>query len=118
MTERYVRALVRAGVDEIALFIMAPMPGAPVFPEFTGYGDLSDLSFSPSWRADYRTLSAFRYKLYAKFFLWKLRYDPAALLRTVTALLRRRFDTKMAMTFYRAWRQRKMARVASEGYLQ
>ncbi len=110
MTASYVHTLVRAGVDEIALFIMAPMPGTPVFSGFAGYRDLSDLSFSPSWRHDYRSLSAFRYRLYAKFFLWKLQYDPIALLRLVAALLRRRFDTKMAMTFYRAWRVGQMRR--------
>jgi len=110
MTTAYVRDLIRAGVDEIALFIMAPMPGTPVFPGFTGYKDLSDLSFSPSWRQDYATLSAFRRGLYARFFLWKLWYDPLGLLRALLAVVRRRFDTKMAMTFYRAWRTWQMAR--------
>ncbi len=118
MTTAYVRELIRAGVDEIALFIMAPMPGTPVFRDFTGYQDLSDLSFSPSWRQDYPALSAFRRALYARFFLWKLQCNPLGLLRAVLGLMRRRFDTKMAMTFYRAWRTWQMARTMPKVSLQ
>jgi len=113
-TSDYVRTLVRAGLDEIALFIMAPMPGTPVFEQYQGYDGLSDLSFSPYWREDYSRLAAFRNKLYRQFFFWLLLYNPVAVLRVLIALLRRRFDTKMAMTFYRAWKIRLMLRHKKE----
>ena len=102
LTRALVKRLTKEGVDEIALFIVTPVPGSAIFPELTGYTSLSELNFSPSWRADYGTLVGFRIRLYAAFLLWKLRYHPGKILRQPLNFIRRRFETKMEMAPYRA----------------
>ncbi|MFN7951214.1 MAG: radical SAM protein [bacterium] len=96
------RSLTLGGLDEIALFVVAPIPGAAIFPELTGYETLSELSFSPSWRADYAALSLFRMKLYRSFLLLKLLSHPLKIVRQAINFVRRRFETKMEMAPYRA----------------
>ena len=102
MTEELVCNLTRAGVDEIALFIIAPVPGSDIFDQFYGYVDYSQLNFSPVWRDDYDKLSKFRLYLYWKFLIWKLRYYPWKIAKQAINFLTRRFETKMEMTPYRA----------------
>lgn len=103
MTRNLVRELTREGVDEIALFIITPVPGSAIYEELEGYKSLSELNFSPTWRSDYQSLSRFRIRLYVRFLLWKLRYHPLKLLRQPVNFLRRRFETKMEMVPYRAF---------------
>lgn len=102
MTWDLVRDLTREGVDEIALFIITPVPGAAIYEQLEGYRSLSELNFSPTWREDYHRLSRFRVQLYTQFLLWKLRYHPLKLLRQPANFLRRRFETKMEMVPYKA----------------
>ena len=102
MTWDLVRDLTRVGVDEIALFIITPVPGSSISKEFSGYSTLSELTFSPTWRKDYARLNRFRVRLYAHFLWWKLRYHPLKLLRQPINFVRRRFETKMEMVPYRA----------------
>ncbi|MEX2160746.1 MAG: radical SAM protein [Anaerolineales bacterium] len=102
MTWNLVRDLTRVGVDEIALFIVTPVPGSSIHEKFSGYTTLSELNFSPTWRGDYAGLNRFRVRLYAHFLWWKLRYHPLKLLRQPLNFLRRRFETKMEMVPYRA----------------
>jgi radical SAM superfamily enzyme YgiQ (UPF0313 family) len=102
MTWDLVRELTWVGVDEIGLFIVAPVPGAAIYKEFAGYHNLSQLTFSPTWRADYPALSRFRLRLYIHFLLWKLRAHPLKMLRQVLNFFQRRFETKMEMAPYRA----------------
>lgn len=97
-----VKEMTRCGVDEIALFIITPVPGAAIYPQMGGYANLSDLTFSPAWREDYPLLNRFRRNLYAHFLMWKLWYHPWKILRQPLNFLRRRFDTKMEMVPYRA----------------
>jgi len=94
--------LTEVGVDEIALFIVTPVPGSAIYPELTGYQNLSQLNFSPTWRPDYPKLSSFRIRLYRHFLLWKLRYHPKKIMRQPFNFIRRRFETKMEMAPYRA----------------
>lgn len=94
--------LTKVGVDEIALFIITPVPGSAIYPELTGYQNLSQLNFSPTWRPDYPELARFRLKLYRQFLLWKLRYHPKKILRQPFNFIQRRFETKMEMAPYRA----------------
>ena len=110
MTWNLVRDLTRVGVDEIALFIVTPVPGSSIYEKFSGYSSLSELNFSPSWRTDYAPLNRFRLRLYAQFLWWKLRYHPLKLLRQPINFLRRRFETKMEMVPYRALVLRWLAR--------
>lgn len=110
MTWELVNELTKVGVDEIALFIITPVPGSSIFDEFSGYATLSELNFSPSWRPDYARLNRFRVRLYAHFLWWKLRYHPFKLLQQPINFLRCRFETKMEMVPYRALVLRWLAR--------
>lgn len=110
MTWDLVRDLTRVGVDEIALFIITPVPGSSIHDQFAGYKNLSELNFSPTWRPDYEKLSRFRLRLYGHFLWWKLRYHPLKLLRQPFNFLLRRFETKMEMVPYRALMLRWFAR--------
>ncbi len=102
MTWNVIRRLAQSGTDEIALFIVTPVPGSDIFEAFTGYDDYSQLNFSPTWREDFASLSRFRLKLYLAFLLWKLRYHPRSLVAQPFHFASRRFRTKMEMTPYRA----------------
>ncbi len=101
-TLRLIYNFTKAGVDEIAIFIIAPLPGSEIFNEFCGYDDFSQLTFSPSWRKDYKELNKFRLMIYRNFILWKLRFYPGKLIRQPLSFLLRRFKTKMEMAPYRA----------------
>ncbi len=101
LTRSYVKELARAGVDEVALFIMTPIPGTHTFDKIMGYGDYSQLTFSPKWRADYEALARFRRNTYLFFLLWKLRYHPLKLFKQVVDFMAGRFHTKMEMTAFR-----------------
>ena len=102
LTRQMARRLVQAGTDEIALFIITPVPGSSIFEEWTGYQEYAELNFSPTWRQDYASLNRVRWQLYASFFWWKLRFQPRQLLAQPWHCLSRRFRTKMEMTPYRA----------------
>jgi radical SAM superfamily enzyme YgiQ (UPF0313 family) len=102
LTRKMVHDLTRAGVSEIAQFVVTPVPGSAIEPELQGYSDLSQLNFSPTWRADYAKLNTFRVKLYRQFLLWKLRYHPLAILAQPFRFLVRKFETKMEMVPFRA----------------
>lgn len=104
LTRQMVRRLVVAGVDEIAQFIVTPVPGSAIASELEGYSNYSELHFSPTWRQDYAGLNAFRVSLYRDFLLWKLRFNTLALLAQPFRFLSRRFRTKMEMVPYRALR--------------
>jgi len=102
MTYRLVQDLTRVGVDEIALFIITPVPGSGIYEQFSGYQSLSQLNFTPTWRADYANLSKFRLRLYVSFLFWKLFYHPLKILHQPFSFLFRHFRTKMEMVPYRA----------------
>ncbi len=97
-----VRHLTQKGIDEIAIFIITPVPGSAIFGELDGYASLSEMTFTPTWREDYPALSRFRLRLYIHFLWWKFRYHPVKLLKQPFNFLRRRYNTKMEMVPYRA----------------
>jgi len=102
LTTKYVKAITKAGIDEVALFIMTPVPGSKASTYSTlGYKKLSELNFSPKWRKEYKRLSTFRTKTYIQFLFWKLCYHPLKLLKQPFNVLTGRFNTKMEMTLYR-----------------
>jgi anaerobic magnesium-protoporphyrin IX monomethyl ester cyclase len=102
LTRDMIKTLARNGIDEIAIFIIAPVPGAEIFSEFKGYGSLSELTFTPTWREDYAALNKLRVRLYLNFLGWKLRYYPLKILRQIGNFAMRRFETKMEMVPYKA----------------
>lgn len=101
-TRDMVKNLTRIGIDEVALFIITPVPGSAIYNVIKGYKSLSELNFSPTWRDDYQRLSKYRLHLYRSFLLWKLRYHPLKILRQSFNFLLRKFETKMEMVPYRA----------------
>ena len=102
LTRKMVFEFSKAGVSEIALFIVTPVPGSDIFNEFSGYKEYSQLNFSPIWRQDYNKINRFRVKLYGEFLWWKLRFHPFSILKQPFNFLFRKFNTKMEMTPYRA----------------
>lgn len=102
MTQQYVKALTKAGVDEIALFIMTPVPGSQVYTSITkGYEDISRLTFTPSWRPEYKELAKWRKKIVLTFLWTKLLYHPINLFRQGLRVFIGNYKTKMEMTLNR-----------------
>ncbi len=111
LTGSYIKELAKAGIDEVALFIMTPIPGTYTFNRMEGYGDYSQLTFSPKWRADYKMLATFRRGAYSHFFYWKLRYHPLKLFKQAVDFLTGRFHTKIEMTAFRWLKINLMAKI-------
>ena len=103
-TQNMVHDLTRVGVDEIALFIITPVPGSAIFDQLKGYRSLSEMNFTPTWREDFHHLNRFRLNLYIRFLWWKARYHPTKIIRQPFHFLFRNFETKMEMVPYRALR--------------
>lgn len=102
LTERYIEKLADAGLDEVTLFIMSPVPGAPASTEESWYYEnYEQLSFSPQWRKDFKMLSHRRLKWYSIFFARKFARRPQTALKMFANLFSKRFDTKSEMTAYR-----------------
>jgi len=102
LTRRYVKALTKVGLDEVALFIMTPVPGSATFDKIApAYTDISKLTFSPKWRKEYKHLLKWRFKILKTFLFTKMTRHPIKTTRHGTDFLRRRFKTKYEMTIYR-----------------
>lgn len=102
MTRKYIKDLAKTGIDEVAMFIMTPIPGSETLGQVQGYTRLEQLTFSPSWRQDYKKLNTFRWGTYVRYLFWKARYHPFKLLQQPFNIITRRFKTKMEMTSFRA----------------
>jgi len=100
MTYDYAKKLLDIGVDEIAVYIFTPIPGAELFGSIKGYSHYSQLTHSPSWRSDYATLIAFRKRVYFALLRSYLR-RPSEAFRELGSLFTRRFHTKMSMCVYK-----------------
>jgi anaerobic magnesium-protoporphyrin IX monomethyl ester cyclase len=100
-TAAYIKKLTRAGLDEIAQFIITPIPGSSIADQFSSYDDLTQLTFSPRWRTDYKTLHRRRLIQYFKFLCWKTLYHPQKLMRQFFNIWRGSFETKMEQALYR-----------------
>jgi len=114
LTQKYIKQLTRAGIDEIALFIMTPIPGTKTFDGFTGYSDYSELTFAPTWRQDYAQLCRFRDSAYKKFLLLKIVFHPIKVVKQFINLLRKRFETKSEMNIYRLMTIKKIIRRSAD----
>ena len=97
---KLVRRLVASGVDEIAVTIFTPLPGTALSDSLTGYSHYSQLTHSPNWREDYKIVSAYRYKMYLNFFIWKLLW-PKKVIRELIGFFSKNFETKMEMSVYK-----------------
>ena len=112
LTARYIRQLTLAGVDEIAQYIITPIPGSFIFDQFSGYEHFSELTFSPTWRRDYRALDRRRKAHYLLFLFWKTVRYPHRVVQNMWNVFRGKFNTKMEQAFYRVtiWRLAKWFR--------
>jgi len=102
LTRKLLIRLTRLGVDEVAIFIITPIPGSAIQQELTGYESYSQLTFSPTWRRDYDRLNRFRLRLYSLFLINKLLFHPLKFCAQPLRFLVCRFQTKMEMVPYRA----------------
>ena len=103
--------LTAAGVDEIVVFIMSPVPGSAVYDSYKGQFDsLSSLSFSPRWRIDFTTLLIWRLFMYFLFLSAKFVKNPNRMLRQIKNLISGKFQTKMEMTPVRGFTYLRIAR--------
>lgn len=107
---RYAKELARAGLDEIAIFIITPIPGSKIYDQFSKkYLNISQLTFSPTWRNDYKELSKDRWNLFLYFSFWKLIHHPIDSISQLSNLFSK-FNTKSEMTIYRLIKIRALAR--------
>lgn len=116
-SRRYLRALVRAGLDETAIFVVSPVAGSRLYREDKiAMEDRSRLpSFSPEGRAGWRVLRARRAALIRVFFIEKLKKGGDLWRQGLRALFRRP-RTKMENLPWRAvylWTRAARARGAA-----
>lgn len=101
LTKEMIIKLTKVGIDEIALFIITPIPGSKIFKEINGYKSLSDLNFSPVWRKDYLDLFKTRIKFYIYFVSLKFMYFPLKIMKQCYNFFTLKFETKMEMVPYK-----------------
>ena len=97
LSVEYAKKLAKVGVDEIAVFIMAPLPGARVSKQKWDYSSYEQLTFSPAWRADFGALASARMRMYMEFLLHKSLWHPMRVLSMLWNALRGQYSTKMEM---------------------
>ncbi len=96
----YVRRLMQAGVDEIAVYVFAPIPGAKLGSALTGYSSFSECTFSPTWREDYKIVQSYRTRMYLTYFSG-LFARPWKLAARIKGLLTGVHKTKMEMSLFK-----------------
>jgi radical SAM superfamily enzyme YgiQ (UPF0313 family) len=106
-TISYIISLVSSGVDEIAMTIFTPIPGAELSKSISGFNHYSELTHSPKWRSDYFQVSLFRYLSYLVFFTCKLA-KPKKIFREFHSIVNLNFETKMEMSLYKFFKIRLM----------
>ena len=100
-TYRFIRKLIRLGLDEIVAFMLTPLPGTQMshlMPEDIEY---EEINFSPTWRENYSTISRARLWIYSQFIVLKLLYHPWKSLQIIASIATRKFRLKGDMTVYR-----------------
>ena len=102
LTKKIIQEFTRNGLDEIAVFIITPIPGSEIYSKFSGFNSYSELNFSPIWRDDYKKLNKFRINLYRLFILNKLIFFPTKIFKQIFNFLFFNFETKMEMVPFKA----------------
>ena len=112
-TRRYIQKLTLAGLDEIAQFIITPIPGSALMNKITGYQDKSRMTFSPVWRTDYHQLQSRRLRQYLLFLFWKTLRYPHRVLMHVVRIFQGKFKLKLEQAIFRVtlWRLLKFAKL-------
>ena len=100
MTWKMVRDITIAGVSEIAVFIISPMPGAEIY-ESIAHDNNAVYSFSPNWRADYQSLKQFRDILYMTYIALRIYHYPLRSIKHLMNILRGQYESKSEMVVVR-----------------
>ena len=103
-TRKMIFDLTKRGIDEIAIFIITPIPGSNIYDKFKDFGSLSNLTFTPSWRKDYKKLYKERLIMYLIFLCTKFLFHPIKMFKQTINFFRKKFDTKMEMVPYKVLR--------------
>ena len=96
------------GIDEIAVFIISPMPGASIYSDFKV--DIQNISFSPTWRQDYKKLSLIRLYWYFNFLVLKTFFHPISILLSVHRFITTDFELKMELAPFRSLQWKRWAK--------
>lgn len=100
-TKKMVFDLTKKGIDEIAVFIITPIPGSSIYDNFEGFESLQNLTFTPTWRKDYKKLARERLVIYSIFLFTKFFFHPFKIFRQIFNFFNKKFDTKMEMVPYK-----------------
>lgn len=116
----YLRQMVRAGLDEVAVFVVAPFAGSVLFAQNKiGVHDAAALtSFSPKGRADYSTIVRRRQQLIRLFFWEKLKKGSDLWMQGLRALFghpQTKMENLPKRVLYIAWRIWRLRRHSSAG---
>ena len=103
-TKNMIFNLTKIGIDEIAIFIITPVPGSKIYENFEGYETLSNLTFSPIWRNDYKNLNRIRLQMYSIFLITKFIFHPIRVFKQAFNFFNKSFNTKMEMVPYKVLR--------------
>ena len=103
-TRKMIFDMTKRGIDEIAVFIITPIPGSKIYNKFDGFHSLSNLTFTPTWRKDYKKLYKERLIMYFIFLCTKFIFHPLKMLKQSINFFRKKFDTKMEMVPYKVLR--------------
>ena len=101
LTKKMIYNLTKNGIDEIAIFIISPIPGSEIFNSMSGYNNFSELNFSPTWRKDYSRLFKKRLQFYLMFLTLKMIFFPIKIIKQIWNFLTLNFQTKMEMVPYK-----------------
>jgi len=87
------------GADEIAIFIITPLPGSQTYyPKndiyIDGFKSLETLTFSPLWRSDYKKLAYWRLKIALIFNITKFIFFPLKVIKFCYNILTGCYETK------------------------
>ena len=99
----YMIKLCYRGVDEVACYIITPVPGAKIFSDekLSGYKSLSECSHSPTWRSDFFQLYMYRVIFYSLFILIKIIFYPISSISLFLRIFTKNFETKMEMSIFK-----------------
>ncbi len=100
-TKNMIFNLTKIGIDEIAIFIITPVPGSKIYENFQGFETLSNLTFSPIWRDDYKSLNKIRLQMYSIFLITKFIFHPIRVFKQALNFFNKSFNTKMEMVPYK-----------------
>ena len=97
----YMIRLAIKGLDEVACYIITPLPGSKISNQLSGYSSLSECSHSPTWRKDFYKLYLFRFFFYLSFVFFKTLFHPLQSILVPFRIITLNFETKMEMAIFK-----------------